>query len=104
MYAVVETGGKQYKVSEGDTVMIERIQAEVGETITLDRVLMVASESEIQVGQPFLDTARVTAEVVGHIRGPKLIVFKYRPKKRYRRKLGHRQELTRLRIGEIVAG
>ena len=103
MYAVVETGGKQYKVSVGETVDVERLDAEPGETVALTQVLMVGDEENVQVGRPILEDAKVSATVVEHGRGPKLIVFKYRPKQRYRRKTGHRQGYTRLRIDEIVS-
>ncbi len=103
MYAVIETGGKQYKVAVGDTVEVERLTANVGDTIALDRVLLVADEDGIRVGQPVLDHARVSATVMGLVKGPKEIIFKYRAKERYRRKTGHRQTYTRLRIDEITA-
>jgi large subunit ribosomal protein L21 len=101
MYAVVETGGKQYRVAAGETIEVERLPVAIGEQVTLERVLMVGSDQAVWVGQPLLEGAQVQATVVGHLRGPKVIVFKYRPKKRYRRKAGHRQEITRLRIESI---
>lgn len=103
MYAVVETGGKQYKVTVGETIDVERLEANVGETIELDRVLMIADGDQVQIGNPVVDGASVAATVMDHDRGRKVIVFKYRPKQRYRRKIGHRQEYTRLRIDEIKA-
>lgn len=103
MYAVVETGGKQYKVAVGDTIEVEKLAASVGDTIALERVLMVADEDGIRVGQPVLENARVSATVLGLIKGPKQIIYKYRAKERYRRKAGHRQMYTRLRIEEIRA-
>jgi len=103
MYAVVETGGKQYKVSEGMTIEVEKLPVEVGEEIELDKVLMVVDGDSIKVGRPFLEGAKVKALVQGQIKGPKIIVFKYKPKKRYRRKKGHRQRYTRLLIKEIIA-
>ena len=102
MYAVIESGGKQYKVAVGDTLDVESLDANAGDQVILDRVLMVAKEGDIQVGKPHLD-AQVAATVVSHGRGRKLIVFKYRAKQRYRRKTGHRQNYTRLRIDEIRA-
>ena len=102
MYAVVETGGKQYKVTVGETIDVERLKAEIGETVQLDRVLMVADGEKVQVGSP-MDGASVSATVVDHDRARKVIVFKYRAKQRYRRKTGHRQDYTRLRIDEIKA-
>jgi len=102
VYAVVETGGKQYKVSAGDTVDVEKLPFEVGEKIELDRVLLVADGDEVRVGQPTVEGAKVLATVTDHVKGPKIIVFKYKPKERYRRKKGHRQAYSRLMIDEIV--
>lgn len=103
MYAIVETGGKQYRVQVGQTVQVERLDVGAGDTVELDRVLLIAGDEGVQVGTPVLESARVVATVVDHVRGPKLIVFKYRAKERYRVKKGHRQELTRLRIEAITA-
>ncbi len=102
MYAVVESGGKQYKVAVGQTVDVELLAAAEGDTVQFDRVLVIADDDHIRVGRPTVDGARVSATVLGHGRGPKVIAFKYRPKKRYRRKLGHRQGYTRLHIDEIT--
>ncbi|MBX5490735.1 MAG: 50S ribosomal protein L21 [Chloroflexi bacterium] len=102
MYAVVETGGKQYKVEPGATVQVERLPAEVGSTVELDRVLLIGDGDEVQVGRPTVAGARVVAEVVAQEKGEKIIVFRYKPKVRYRRKTGHRQRLTRLLIKEIA--
>ncbi len=101
MYAVIETGGKQYKAMVGATIDVEKLDAEVGQAIELDRVLMVAEEGRVRVGRPILDNATVSATVVEHGRRRKVIVFKYRAKQRYRRKAGHRQWYTRLRIDAI---
>lgn len=101
MYAILETGGKQYKVRPGDTIEVEKLPAEPGETIELGRVLMVGDGPDVTVGTPLVAGATVAAEVVDQHRGPKIIVFKYKAKVRYRRKTGHRQSLTRLRIREI---
>lgn len=103
MYAVVETGGKQYKVMVGQTIDVEKLDASVGDTIELDRVLMLVNGDHIQVGQPVLEDTQVFATVMENGRGRKVTIFKYRPKQRYRRKIGHRQEFTRLRIDEIKA-
>ena len=103
MYAVVETGGKQYKVSEGMIVEVEKLPFKTGEEIELDKVLMVVDGDNVKVGRPFVEGARVKALVQGQIKGPKIIVFKYKPKKRYRRKKGHRQRYTRLLIKQIIA-
>jgi large subunit ribosomal protein L21 len=104
MYAIVETGGKQYRVKPGDTVAVERLAVEPGETLDLDRVLLVAGNGDerARVGSPGVTGAVVRAEVVEHIRGEKIIVFRYKSKVRYRRKTGHRQSLTRLRITDIL--
>lgn len=104
MYAVIRTGGKQYRVAEGDTIQVERLDAEVGGTLALDQVLMVggAEGEEPKIGAPLVDGARVTAEIVDQTRGPKIIVFKKKRRKGYRRKKGHRQDLTVLRIREIA--
>ena len=103
MYAVVETGGKQYRVMVGQTIDVERLEADVGDTVELDRVLMIADGDKVQVGQPIIDAAKVAATVVEQGKGRKVIVFKYRAKQRYRRKKGHRQHFTRLHIDEISA-
>ncbi|MHB1318628.1 MAG: 50S ribosomal protein L21 [Anaerolineae bacterium] len=103
MYAIVETGGKQYRVQIGQTVDVELLDVQAGDSVELDRVLMVAGDEGVQIGTPVLESARVTAKVVDQIRGPKLIVFKYRAKERIRVKKGHRQNLTRLRIEAITA-
>jgi large subunit ribosomal protein L21 len=104
MYAVVETGGKQYKLQVGDVVDVEILPAELGQSVDLDRVLMVAEEGEVKIGRPTVPGARVRAKVVGQVRGDKVIVFKYKPKVRYRRRIGHRQPYTRLSVEEIVPG
>lgn len=103
MYAIVKTGGKQYRVSPGDSIDVEKLPFEVGEQIELDKVLLVANGSGAKVGQPLVKGAKVKATVTRQTRGRKLIVYKYRPSKRYRRKKGHRQNYTRLRIDEVVA-
>ncbi len=102
MYAVVETGGKQYRVTVGQTIEVEKLPFAVGERVELDKVLLVADGDEVKVGQPTVKGAKVLATVVEHGKGKKIIVFKYKPKERYRRKKGHRQAYTRLRIEEIV--
>ena len=103
MYAVVQTGGKQYKVAVGQTVDVEFIESEVGDAVALDRVLMVSDGENVHVGKPFVEGAKVSAEVVEHGKGKKVVIFKYRPKQRYRRKRGHRQLYTRLEIKGIEA-
>ena len=102
MYAIVRTGGHQYKVAVGDELNVEKLPAEAGEQVELNEVLMVSSDDQVTVGDPLIAGARVTATVVDQHRGDKIIVFKYKPKKRYRRKMGHRQDLTRLSINAIT--
>ncbi len=104
MYAVIETGGKQYRVEVGMELEVELLDVEPGKTVTLDRVLLVADGDESTIGRPMVDGAAVSAEVVRQARGDKVISFKYRPKARRRVKKGHRQELTILRISDIVFG
>lgn len=103
MYAVIETGGKQYKVEKGATIQVEKLDVEPGKDLTLDRVLLVAEGDTVTVGSPTVKGAKVQATVVGHGRGKKLVVFKYRAKSHYRRKTGHRQAYTTLRIEDIAA-
>ena len=103
MYAILETGGKQYRVQPGDTINVERLPAEPGETLELGSVLLLAGDGErARVGTPTVPGAVVRAEVLEHARGDKIIVFRYKSKVRYRRKTGHRQALTRLRITDIL--
>jgi large subunit ribosomal protein L21 len=100
-YAVIETGGKQYRVTEGAEFDVERLDAEVGKKVKLDRVLALSSGDELKVGTPTVKGTSVTAEVLDHHRGDKLVVFKKKRRKGYKRKQGHRQELTRIRIAAI---
>lgn len=102
MYAVIETGGKQYKVREGDTVDVELLGGEAGDTIELDQVLMVAGDDGLTVGTPTVEGAAIRATVVDEVKGDKIVVFKYKPKNRYARKTGHRQKYTRLQIDKIL--
>ena len=102
-YAIIETGGKQYRVGVGDTLSIEKITVEPGSDITFDRVLMVGGDGSARVGTPIVAGATVQAQVEQQYRGPKIVVFKYKPKKRYRRRTGHRQALTRVAITAINA-
>ena len=101
MYAVVRTGGKQYRVSPGDILEVEKLAGDVGDSIVLEDVLMLASEEGIEIGQPNVAGASVTARITGQHRGEKILVFRYRPKKRVRVRRGHRQYLTRLQIHKI---
>jgi large subunit ribosomal protein L21 len=104
MYAVIETGGKQYRVEVGTELEVELLDAEPGKKITIERVLLVADGDDSTIGRPLVADAEVSAEVLTQTRGPKLISFKYRPKARSRVKKGHRQELTVLRIADITLG
>jgi large subunit ribosomal protein L21 len=103
MYAIVETGGKQFKVSEGATIVVEKLSAAVGETVTLDKVFLVNQEGAVKVGAPYIDGAKIVAKVVEHGRDKKIIVFKYKAKKNYHKKQGHRQPFTKLTIESIQA-
>ncbi|MEO8288008.1 MAG: 50S ribosomal protein L21 [Chloroflexota bacterium] len=101
MYAIIRTGGHQYKVAPGDVIEVERLEAEPGSQVELGEVLMVSGDNGVQVGTPVVSGARVIAKVLSQGKGEKLVVFKYKPKKRYRRKTGHRQNLTMMSIKEI---
>ena len=101
MHAIIETGGKQYKVAEGDTLFIEKLPAEAGDAVTFRKVLAVIDGDKLTVGTPVVEGATVDASVVKNGRGKKVIVFKYKPKKGYRRKQGHRQPYTKVTIGKI---
>ncbi len=101
MYAVIRTGGKQYRVSPGDILEVERLAGEVGDSVVLDDVLLVAGEDGVEIGQPNVAGASVTARITGQHRGEKILVFRYRPKKRVRVRRGHRQYLTRLQVHKI---
>ncbi|MCF6463702.1 50S ribosomal protein L21 [Clostridium sp. Cult1] len=102
MYAVVETGGKQYRVQEGDIVFVEKIDTEEGEKIDLSKVLLVSKEDDLIVGKPYVEGAKVEATVLEQGKAKKIIVFKYKAKKNYRKKQGHRQPYTKLKIEKIV--
>ena len=104
MYAIVECGGRQYRAEEGHSFSVEKLPQEVGEQIELENVLLLSNGDEVTVGQPTIKGASVKATVVEQFKGKKIFVWKYKPKKRYRRRQGHRQQYTRLRIDEIVAG
>jgi large subunit ribosomal protein L21 len=101
MYAVLETGSKQYRVSTGDTLQIERLALEAGQPVTFDRVLLVNNDGKLSVGSPTVANAAVVADVVEHIRGEKKVAFKMKRRKGYRKTIGHRQELTVVKIKEI---
>ncbi len=101
MYAVIETGGKQYKVSEGDVIFVEKLDVEAGSTVTIDKVLVVADGEDVKVGAPYVDGASVTASAIKNGKEKKIIVYKYKPKKGYHKKQGHRQPYTKLEITKI---
>lgn len=103
MYAIIMTGGKQYKVQEGDVVFIEKLAAEEGSAVTFDKVLAVSKDGKVNFGAPLLETATVNAKVLSHGKGEKIIVFKYKAKKNYRNKQGHRQPYTKVQIEKINA-
>ena len=103
MYAVIRTGGKQYRVAIGNQVEDEKLEGEIGATITLEDVLLVANGDTVQIGQPIVAGATVVAKITGQYKGTKVMVFRYRPKKRIRVRKGHRQFLTRLQIESINA-
>ena len=104
MYAVVSTGGKQYRVEAGGTLVVERLTASPGDTVTFDRVLLVGDGDTVTVGTPLVDGVTVRGTILGEERGPKIVVFKFKQKVKYRRRTGHRQQLTRVRIDAIDAG
>ena len=104
VYAIVESGGRQYRAEEGNTFSVEKLPFQVGEQVELKNVLLLADGDSVTVGQPTISGAAVRATVVQQYRGKKILVWKYRAKLRYRRRRGHRQDLTRLRIDEIVTG
>lgn len=102
-YAIVKTGGKQYRVKVGDRIAVERLPGDAGNDITLDQVLLIGGGGDTRIGDPLVNGASVTAHIDSHERGEKIVVFKFQKRKRYRRRLGHRQELTRLTITGISA-
>ena len=103
MYAVFKTGGKQYRASTGDVIKVEKIEAEKGATVELDQVLMVGEGEDVKVGTPFLEGGKVTATVLDQGRGDKITVIKFKRRKNYRRKMGHRQYFTQIEITGIEA-
>jgi len=102
VYAIVECGGRQYRAEEGHSFVVEKLPYEVGDQIKLDNVLLLSDDDSIKVGQPAVSGVAVKATIVEQYRGKKIFVWKYRPRKRYRRRQGHRQSYTRLRVDEII--
>ena len=100
-YAVIETGGKQYRIEKGNTLDIERIEAEPGQSVKLSNVLALSDGKELTVGAPQVEGAEITAQVVEHLRGPKVVAFKKKRRKGYKKKIGHRQELTKIKIESL---
>lgn len=100
MYAIIATGGKQYRVSEGDVICIEKIDAQVDSTVSFD-VLLMGNDGDVKIGTPVVEGVKVEGKVVGQIRGEKIVVYKYKSKKNYRRKQGHRQPYTKVEITKI---
>lgn len=103
MYAIIETGGKQYRVQEGDEIIVEKLNAEEGASVVFDKVLVAGSGADIKVGAPVVSGATVNATVVENGKGPKVVIFKYKAKKDYRKKKGHRQPFTKVKIDSINA-
>ena len=101
MYALIKTGGKQYRVAEGDLLRVEKIEGEVGEDVEFDEVLMIANGERVEIGRPILKDSKVVGEIVEQGKGEKIVVFKSKRRKGYRKKQGHRQQYTALRIKEI---
>ncbi len=103
-FAVIQTGGKQHRVEPGQTIEVEKLLIDEGQTVELTEVLLVSDDNGVRQGRPLVDGAKVVGRVVKQTRGPKIIVFKYKPKVRYRKKTGHRQSITRIAITDIISG
>ena len=101
MFAVLKTGGKQYKVAQGDVIQVEKLEGNVGDKLTLDQILMIGEEDKVDVGAPILDGSTVTCEIIDQVKGAKILVFKKKRRKKYRRTNGHRQLITHLKITDI---
>ena len=101
MFAVLKTGGKKYKVAQGDVIQVEKLEGNVGDKVTLDQILMIGEEDKVDVGAPILDGSKVTCEIIDQTKGPKILVFKKKRRKKYRRTNGHRQLITYLKITDI---
>lgn len=102
MYAIIETGGKQYKVQEGDVLFVEKLGSSEGEKVTFGNVLAISTDKGLEVGTPYVKEASVQAKILGQGKSKKIIVFKYKPKKNYKKKQGHRQPFTKVQIEKIV--
>mgnify|MGYP006287487689 CR=1 FL=1 len=103
MYAIIKTGGKQYKVEEGQVIKIEKLPVDEGENVEFDRVMAVSDDEDVDFGRPYIDDAKVTGKVVEQGKNKKIIVLKYKPKRRYKKKMGHRQPYTKVKIESINA-
>ncbi|MBW2708665.1 MAG: 50S ribosomal protein L21 [Deltaproteobacteria bacterium] len=104
MYAVIKTGGKQYRVAEGDEIRVEKLPGEVGDAVMFDQVLLTSDGEAVEVGQPFLESSKVAGHIIGHGKNRKVLILKYKRRKGYRRKNGHRQHFSLVRIGGIESG
>jgi large subunit ribosomal protein L21 len=102
VYAVLRSGARQYRAEVGETILVDRLSAEVGQQLEMDKILLIADGERVEVGRPTIEGAKVLATVVAQEKGPKVRIFKYHPRKRYRRRAGHRQHYTRLRVDKIV--
>lgn len=103
MYAVIMTGGKQYKVAPGDMLNVEKLDAKKGDTVEIKDVYLVSDGDKVSVGKPLVSDAKVTAEVLGNVRGDKILIFKHRRRKGFRKTIGHRQDFTTIKVKEIKA-
>lgn len=101
MYALIQTGGKQYRVSPGEEVKVEKLPGKIGETVTFDKVLLTSDGETVNLGKPYLENARVAGRITNHGRNKKIVIFKYKRRKGYRRKQGHRQDFSLIRIDTI---
>jgi large subunit ribosomal protein L21 len=104
MYAVVKTGGKEYRISQGDLIRVEKMEGKVGDQVTMKDILMVSHEGQVQVGNPLLANAVITGEIVQQVKGKKVLIYKMKRRKNYRRTKGHRQTYTYIRVNDISLG